>query len=355
MYLLLKYLIIILLLLNSCGGEKNLNKRISDIDFNNNERYLRFVFYNVENYFDIYNDSLKRDDDFTPTGNYYWTYKKYKEKQRKIYQVIAAIGGWELPEIIAFCEIENRFVLQDLINSTALKYHNYDIIHQDSPDRRGIDVALLYSKNKLELLYNDFFKIVFPFDTTIKTRDILYASLLTLKHDTLHVFINHWPSRMGGQSVSEERRNYVAYFLRTKIDSLFNINPNSNILVSGDFNDEPDNISITNHLKANTDVSNPIHNELYNLSWLLKRKNKGSHKFQGEWSLIDQVIVSGNLLNTNNSIYTTINHTDVFNPDFLSEKDETYMGLKPFRTYIGFKYNGGFSDHYPIFIDFLDN
>jgi predicted extracellular nuclease len=319
-------------------------------------RYLRFVFYNVENYFDAHDDSLTNDEEFTPEGTRHWTYTKYKQKQKKIYQVLAAAGGWELPDIMGFCEIENRYVMEDLINSTPLKYYNYDLVHKESPDRRGIDVALIYRTGKLKLLNSDFIRVVFPFDTAAKTRDILYASLRTLNDDTLHFFINHWPSRMGGQAESDARRQVVAGILRLKVDSLFGLNPAANIVIAGDFNDEPDNNSIIQMLGAKTSYDNPQFSELYNLSWYLKTVlGKGSYKYQGSWGLIDQIIVSGALLKSDRSIYTQAEKAGIFEADFLSETDEQYIGVKPFRTFAGFRFHGGFSDHYPVFLDFLDN
>lgn len=319
-------------------------------------RYLRFVFYNVENYFDAENDSLTNDEEFTPEGTRHWTFTKYKQKQKKIYQVLAAAGGWELPDIVGFCEIENRKVMEDLINSTPLKYYNYGLVHKESPDRRGIDVALIYRTGKLKLIQEDFIRVVFPFDTAAKTRDILYASLRTLNDDTLHIFINHWPSRMGGQAESDARRQVVAGILRQRVDSLFTINPAANIVISGDFNDEPDNNSIIQMLGTQTNFDQPQNSELYNLSWHLKTvKGKGSYKYQGAWGLIDQIIVSGALLSKSNPVYTQVDKAGIFDADFLSETDEQYIGVKPFRTFVGFRFHGGFSDHYPVFLDFLDN
>jgi len=323
---------------------------------NDQYRYLRFMFYNVENYFDAENDSITNDEEFTPEGLRHWTSYKYIEKQKKIYQVIAAAGGWELPDFIGFCEIENRKVMEDLIFKTPLKYYDYGLVHKESPDRRGIDVALIYRKGKLKLINEDFFKVVFPFDTSAKTRDILYASLKTLNDDTIHVFINHWPSRMGGQAESDARRVLVASILKERVDSIFKINPAAYILISGDFNDEPDNNSIIQTLGTKTTFDNPVNQELYNLSWHLKTvKGKGSYKYQGAWGLIDQIIISGSLLNKSSTLYTSVDNAVIFDADFLSEQDEQFIGVKPFRTFAGFRFHGGFSDHYPIYLDFLDN
>lgn len=343
----------IVFFLFSCPLNKKIYEKNTVASTQNTERgYFRIVSYNVENYFDPFDDTLTNDDEFTPNGARHWTWEKYKDKQKKIYKVITAVGGWEMPEIVGFCEIENRFVIEDLLKSTPLKWRNYGLIHKESPDKRGIDVALIYRKDKFRVISQAFYEILFPWDISRKTRDILYVKGITDKNDTLHIFMNHWPSRLGGQSETDKNRQFVASILRSKVDSIFRTNGYANIIIMGDLNDEPDNTSIIDVLKAKTNFDHPIPGELYNLAWYLKeKKGMGSLKYQGQWVLIDQFIISGALLNTNNSIYTTVNNAHVFNADFLSEKDEAFVGVKPYRTFIGFKYNGGFSDHYPIYLD----
>ncbi len=350
-------ILVFVIVVSGCKTEKShIDKRLTEINFAEERGYLRIAFYNVENYFDPFNDSLTKDEEFTPNGVRHWTWEKYKDKQRKIYKVITAIGGWELPEIIGFCEIENRFVMEDLLKSTPFKWRNYRLVHKESPDARGIDVALIYRKEKFKIMNETFYKVEYPWDNSKTTRDIMYVKGHTHTYDTLHIFVNHWPSRLGGQSETDRNRQFVASILRSKVDSIFRTNWQANIIIMGDFNDEPDNASITDVLRAHTKFDNPQPGELYNLAWYMKEvKGMGSLKFQGQWGLIDQFIVSGSLLNKENSIYTTPEHARVFNADFLSEKDEAFVGVKPFRTFIGFKYNNGFSDHYPIFLDLFKN
>lgn len=340
----------------SCSTQSKVEKHVNNLDNTDERGYLRVVSYNLENYFDPFDDSLTMDEEFTPEGARHWTWDKYKDKQKKIYKVLAAIGGWELPDIVGFYEVENRFVLNDLLKSTPLKWRTYEIVHKESPDARGIDVALLYRSDKFKLLSQEFIKIIFPFDTTKPTRDILYAKGFTNNHDTLNIFINHWPSRLGGQTESELNRQTVARFLKEKVDSIFKSNPMSNVIIMGDFNDEPDNKSITDVLKANHDFDSVVPGRIYNLAWYMKeKKGMGSLKYQGEWGLIDQIMVSSSLLMKTNPIYTTPDNAKVFNADFLTEPDDAFIGFKPFRTFIGFKYHGGFSDHYPIYLDLLHN
>ena len=351
----MRYFLLFLIIFSfvfQCSAQDKVQKQISKLDFNDEHGYLRIVSYNLENYFDPFNDSLTNDEDFTPEGNHFWTWKKYKDKQNKIYKVLAAIGGWELPDIVGFYEVENRFVLNDLIKSTPLKWRTYEIVHKESPDARGIDVAMLYRSDKFTLISKEFIRVVFPFDTAKKTRDILYAKGITNNNDTLNIFVNHWPSRMGGQTESELNRQTTAKILRNKLDSIFTSNPLSNVIVMGDFNDEPDNISITDVLKARHNFDTITPGQLYNMAWYMKeKKGMGSLKYQGEWGLIDQIMVSSSLLMKENPIYTTPDNAKVFNADFLSEPDEAFIGTKPFRTFVGYKYNGGYSDHYPLYLD----
>lgn len=311
----------------------------------------KVMFYNVENLFDTYDDSLVNDEEFLPEGNHFWNNHKYYSKLDNIYKVIIAVGEWNPPAIIGLCEIENYKVIYDLTNNTPLVKFEYKIIHKESPDRRGIDVGLLYREELFKPLKKSFFPINFPNQPNSKTRDILYVKGIANNTDTLHVFINHWPSRWGGQLESEDRRLFVASVLKAKVDSVIKSNNKSNIIITGDFNDYPDNKSIKDVLSAEQEFDNIKSDQLYNLSsYLFKTKNIGSHKYQGEWGILDQFIVSGNLLNTENKVYTSLNDVHVFNKNFLLESDEAYYGFKPNRTFIGFKYNGGYSDHLPTYL-----
>ncbi|HAF29210.1 MAG TPA: hypothetical protein DCG75_09205 [Bacteroidales bacterium] len=309
------------------------------------------MFYNVENLFDTYNDSSINDEEFLPEGDRFWSNHKYYSKLTNIYKVIIAVGGWEPPAIVGLCEIENRKVLNDLVNNTPLVKFEYQIIHKESPDRRGIDVGLLYREELFQPISYEAIPINFPDSPESKTRDILYVKGIVKKTDTLNIFINHWPSRWGGQLESEDRRIFVASVLKSKVDSIFNSNPESNIIITGDFNDYPNNKSINEVLNASQDFNQIDSIQLYNLSsYFYKSKNIGSHKYQGEWGVLDQFIVSGNLLSQEHKFYTTLNDIHIFNADFLLEPDEGYYGYMPKRTFIGYKYNGGFSDHLPTYL-----
>jgi predicted extracellular nuclease len=169
--------------------------------------------------------------------------------------------------------------------------------------------------------------------------------------DTLHVFVCHFPSRLGGELESEEKRMFVASVLRSKVDSIFVNGTNPNILIMGDFNDYPTNNSMLRVLNAQAPEKEISITKLYNLMYPIHLNEKGSHKHQGEWGALDQLIVSGNLLNPLNKIFTRAENAHVFEADFLLENDEVFLGKQPFRTYKGMKYQGGFADHLPVYLD----
>lgn len=311
---------------------------------------FRIMFYNVENFFDPFNDSITLDDEYTPAGERHWTWKRFEDKKLKLFKVIAASGNGLPPEIIGFSEIENRFVLNQLFYETPLLKYNYKIVHFDSPDQRGIDVALAYNPHHFTMLKS----IKIPVGSSNfkrPTRDILYVVGRLPNGDTLHLFVNHWPSKYSGAASSQPFRILAASVLRTKIDSILKVIPLANIVVMGDFNDTPDSKPISRELGAVKPNTLPNPQNIYNLSNSASNSCKGTNKFQGQWTIIDQFLVSGNLLGDYCSTCTSKGSYSIQNFDFLLEPDEKYTGLKPFRTFVGFKYHGGFSDHLPITLD----
>jgi hypothetical protein len=313
---------------------------------------VRIVFYNVENLYDPYDDTTKMDDEFTTSGAKHWSYNRFQTKLNHLSKTLLAIGGWEPPPIIGLCEVENRYVLNKLIYQTPLKKFKYRIIHHDSPDSRGIDVIMLYRPEKFTVLSSKYFEVHYPFDTGSQTREILMVKGKVFLNDTIILFVNHWPSRRGGYSESQPRRIFVAGLLRSKIDSIFRIDQYPNIIIMGDFNDEPDKESLVKVLKANpfkmndktADLVNLMHSE--EIGW-----NEGTIKYQGQWSIFDQFIVSGILVSNDDITQNIFAEAHIFNGDFLKEKDDRNLGEKLKRTYAGPRYLGGFSDHLPIYLD----
>jgi len=312
---------------------------------------FKIVFYNLENLFDIKDDTSKWDEQFLPEGDKHWTYWKYQTKQKNLAKVIAAAGGWQDAALVGVCEIENAFVLEELTTKSPLKKLNYKFIHKESPDRRGIDVALLYQEEQFIPLFYKHIQIDFPFAPQSKTRDILYVKGLTPNKDTLHIFVNHWPSRWGGQMKTEPKRIYVAQTLRKEVDSLFQNTVNPNIVIIGDFNDTPSDQSVIKYLKAQAPSKKIQKKQLYNLMYPLSLSHEGTHPYHGHWAVLDHIIVSSALLDKSNKIYTTTTSAYPFKADFLLEEDTKYGGIKTNRSYIGFKYNGGYSDHLPVILD----
>ena len=315
----------------------------------------RIMFYNVENLFDITHDSLKHDEEFLPDGIKHWNENKYWTKQKKIAQVITAVGGWEMPAIVGLAEIENLHTLINLAYNTQLKNTNYQIIHHESPDRRGIDVALLYRKEKFEPLFDTAITIHFPFDTASRTRDILYVKGVMLDTDTLHFIVTHWPSKYGGAFVTIPKRVWVAKQIRRLTDSLMHINPNANIIIMGDLNDAPNEESLTEGLGAVKPDWNSKES-LFNLMLPMQHAGEGTHFYKGptgaEWNYIDQFIMSRGLYRNQQVIGIKNNQAFVFKAPFLLEKNESGLEI-PNRSYIGMKYHGGYSDHLPIYVDLL--
>lgn len=313
---------------------------------------IRLMFYNVENLFDPYDDSLKADEEYLPAGMRGWTYNRMKKKQINIAKVLLAVGGWEPPEIVGFCEVENRMVLNGLVNDTPLKNFGYKIVHRESPDPRGIDVALIYRPDKFKLLTNMPIRVRFPFDTASRTRDILYVMGTVSDKDTLHIFVNHWPSKFGGAMATIPKRNYVGAMLRTKVDSLTALNPNAKIIIMGDLNDSPSDESVRKALGANMDSTSVKTGDLYNMlggtsiSW-----NRGTIKFQESWETIDHIIIGTSLFPDAKGLRVKKLGLTIFDAPFLLQKDDVWYGKKPFRTFYGAKYLGGFSDHLPVYID----
>lgn len=304
------------------------------------------MFYNVENLFDIKDDPEKFDEEFTPSGQKRWTYERFLDKINKIYKVIIATGQWQSPAIIGLAEIENRWVLDFLVKNTPLQKQNYGYVHFESPDERGIDVALLYRKDVFNVLITEKLRVDFPDDLQDKTRDILYLKGDIFDSIELHVFVNHWPSRSGGVVASQSKRNFAARRLKSKVDSVLTQNCNANILIMGDLNDEPTDASITRYLMIPSPEK--CDNKLINLMSVFSKKNTGTLKYKDQWYIFDQLIVTKNMLKGKNKLRVKKNSVKIIMEDFNTMRDEKYLGIKPFRTYIGPQYIGGYSDHFPI-------
>jgi len=317
------------------------------------EYYINTIaFYNLENLFDTENDPLTFDDDRTPTGKYQWTEEKYNSKLKNIAGVISEIGRdltGKPPIIIGVCEIENSKVLEDLIAQKTLTSYNYGIIHLDSPDRRGIDVALLYRKGIFTPTYYKNFELLLydSHDSSIRifTRDQLLVSGI-LDGEKIHLIINHWPSRRGGEAQSRSKRIKAAQLNRRIIDSLFSSDPYAKIITMGDFNDDPNNKSIKKHLKTLSKKDGATIKSLFNPMEIMHSKGVGSLAWRDGWNLFDQIIVSTELTKTDFSSYRYYK-AGVYNKSYLSQKEGQYNRY-PYR--FNTDSLNGYSDHFPIYL-----
>ena len=312
---------------------------------------VRILFYNTENLFDIQDDPITSDEEFLPGGARFWNYNRFQKKLNNIAKAIIAAGGWDSPGLIGLCEVENRFVVERLLSQTPLKRYKYAVIHKESPDERGIDISLIYSEEKFQPLKYKYIPVKDKNDSLVTTREILYVKGVVCQVDTIHLFFNHWPSRYGGFLETAGLRRQAAKALRSEADSLFQQDNHPKIVIMGDFNDLPGDKSIAEALKAVAFEETLAGNNLVNLSEAWESKNRGTIKYLSQWYIYDQVIVSRNIIGSIQGVSCLKNGAAIFYDDFLVEEDRVHGGIKPFRTYNGFQYNGGYSDHLPVYLD----
>jgi len=309
-------------------------------------------FYNLENLFDTVDDPKINDEEFLPDGKKAWTEDKYQEKLGNIAYVISQIGIGDVSGGLSFLgvsEIENRNVLEDLVKQSAIANRDYQIIHYDSPDFRGIDVALLYNPKHFQPIDHKAIPLIL-FDNGKRryTRDVLYVKGILDNTDTIHVLVNHWPSRGGGEKRSAPSRNKAAQLCRMVYDSLIAINPETKLLIMGDLNDDPTSPSIKSFLKAKPNLKSLEKGGLFNPYHDLYRRGQGSNAYRDAWSLFDQIIISEPFVNKDQKGYTFLK-ANIFNKDFLKNQSGQYKGY-PFRTFDFDNYQGGYSDHFPAYI-----
>lgn len=289
------------------------------------------AFWNVENYFDPFDDEKTADEEYTSQGYKRWSWNRFLVKRNNIAKTIISLKDefGDYPSVVGLCEVENKMVLNQLVYETPLAKLDYGVVHRDSPDRRGIDVALIYRKDRFRVLTVKEILVLLP-DTTRTTRTILYVKGFSNEiKDTLHLFVNHWPSKWGGAKKSAPNRMAAARALKVKTDSLLRIGVKSPIIIMGDFNDTPDSES----------VELIVSKKLINTAQGLFEKGRGTIRYRGLWEMIDMFIVSSGDIQA---------EMKIFSPEFLLEQDEKYLGTKPYRTYQGPVYLGGISDHLPI-------
>ena len=311
-----------------------------------------FVELNCENLFDYTHDEGKDDMEWTPTSIRHWNKGRYWRKLNNIGQEIISCGEtpslnregrggspptWQLPDMVALCEVENDSVVRDLTRRSMLRNAGYEYLITQSPDLRGIDVALLYAPTSFRLIRSYALRVK-PLPGMRPTRDILYACGEIISGDTLHVFVVHAPSRFGGERQTRPNRHVVGERLMASIDSIRSLHPNPRIIVAGDFNDG-DNDALLTYLHSQ---------RLHNISEgaMGHHGAKATYKYQGRWENIDHILVSSAMVRSFQEVY-------VHDPEFLTEEDSKYGGRQPHRNYNGMRYQRGFSDHLPLVARFI--
>jgi len=304
------------------------------------------VFYNVENLYDTKRDKNIDDVEFTPDGLKKWTQSKYQKKLNNISYVIRELEKKTASGItlIGLAEIENKTVLEDLTKNKNISSTGYKIVHSDSPDKRGSDVALLYNPQLFKLKSYKTYAYKSPDSPWIKSRDFLLVNG-EISGQPVHVIVNHWPSRRGEKSA--EQREYAAKVCKQIHDSLYKSNPKAAIIIMGDLNDNPNDKSCRIILKAQKDAKNVKAGGLYNTMWKLYESGIGSYRYRGKWYMYDQIIISQSLIDTKSSLRFT--KAEVFNPDFLIQQKGSFKGY-PFRSFSGNTFINGYSDHFPTLI-----
>ncbi|NQY06168.1 MAG: endonuclease [Flavobacteriaceae bacterium] len=315
---------------------------------NKDTNIYTIAFYNLENLFDTRNNPYTLDDDFTPRGKKNWTDKRYKRKLKKLGRAISYAGfykSFQTPVIVGVAEVENQKVLRDLTKSKHLRDHDYSIAHFDSSDERGIDVGLLYKADLFDIHETNTIRVDLVDEQGMPdyTRDILYVKGTLLKEE-IHLLVNHWPSRRGGSEKTEHKRLTASETLSGKINHLLYENPDANIIVMGDFNDDPHSKSMEQLLEIQ---------QLYNPMQKLFSMNRGSLNHNFHWNLFDQIILTHNFFEYKPNTLSFL-HADIFDDEFLREWQGKNKG-NPFRTFKGRRYLGGYSDHYPVYIHLKHN
>ncbi|OAD90386.1 endonuclease [Aequorivita soesokkakensis] len=311
------------------------------------------AFYNLENLFDYEDDPITFDDDRTPEGKDHWTQEIYEAKLANMAKVISEIGAdvtGTSPAIIGVSEIENRRVLEDLLNQKPLVNKNYGIVHFDSPDRRGIDVALLYEKKVFTPTNSKAYEL-FLYDDDDKTKRIYTRDQLLVSGmfdgEKIHIIVNHWPSRSGGEALSRTKRLKAAQLNKHIMDSLFSENPYAKIITMGDLNDDPTSASVKEILKAKDEREDMELKELYNPMEAMFKNGLGTLAYRDAWNLFDQIILSTELTKKDYSSYRFYK-AGIFNKSYLETPRGQYKGY-PFRSFVN-GFTGGYSDHFPVYI-----
>jgi len=318
-----------------------------------NVKSFLVVSYNVENLFDTINSPQFEDDEYTPSGSKAWTYERYEKKLKDLARVLLSLPGKELPAVIGLAEVENRAVLEDLCAVRGIRKGEYEIVHEDGQDPRGIDCALLYRPDLFKYKSHEYIPIADPVKPDYLHRGILHVQGKAPDGSMLHIFVNHWKSRSGGVHETERQRMFSAITLRKELDKLLARESDFKVIIMGDFNDEPTNRSISSGLSALNKRHNIEMGDHYNLFYdLHNTAGKGTYNYKGTWNMLDQMIVSYNLVNQERGLSTGFDGGHILKEEWMLYVSEKYGESLPSSTYGGPEYFGGPSDHLPIYVEF---
>lgn len=315
------------------------------------KKTVSIAFYNLENLFDTEDDPKTNDQEFLPEGSYKWTEDDLKVKIQNLGKVINELGDEDGPEILGVCEVENKAVLERLVQTKKLRKKGYEVVHKDSPDQRGIDCALVYKKKKFLPLYTKSYAVQFPENPDIKTRDIFLVKGILDKEIEVTFIVNHWSSRRGGSAESSYKRERAATILRSVVDSIQNLDPLANIVIMGDFNDEPGDKSVHDVLRTGKDSLEARYRNLFNCMYKLKEEGQGTLKFRGKFNLFDQMIISTAMTSPKARLRYVSCSAAIYNPKWMRVDKEGDWKDAPKRTHIRREFHAdGFSDHFPVYI-----
>lgn len=320
------------------------------------QKPYKVVFYNLENFFDTINDPETHDDEFTPEGPKKWTEAKYRKKLSNIERVLFDIAAIDrnYPAVIGVSEVENRSVLEDIVSTPRMLPGNYRIVHYDSPDPRGVDVAFLYRPDVFKLEGSRAIRTEIPGLPNFRTRDIV-TMWGTIEQEPFYFMVAHWPSRLGGKDASAPRREAVGAQMRRIADSVLAENPATKIVAMGDFNDDPTDSSILEALGAKAKMKELEEGDFFNPYYAMLRAGMGTLAYGDAWNIFDNIVVTENLADGGQEGLKLLRAPDskfygnIFRQNYMIQKSGQYKGY-PLRTFVGNAFQGGYSDHFPVFI-----
>lgn len=315
-----------------------------------NSKNVFISFYNQENLFDTIDNPNKIDEEYLPDSKLKWNTEKYLNKLNNMSSVILSMNQGKGPDFLGMCEVETEIALADLVKTLNAKTKEpYAYLFFEGPDERGIDNALIYRKALVKSIKGKAFSIDPDLIGGDKTRNILFADVKLNNNSRLVLAVNHFPSRREGQKESEYKRVAVANRLRTICDSLIKSDKKVNIVLLGDFNDHPNDRSMAEVLEGKSTIGEVDERQFYNPMWLFHTQGIGSHKYKNEWGVLDQILLSKNLLNEKSKLHYVKGSAGIFKEEFMLETEEKFKG-NPKRTFAGNKYLNGYSDHLPVYI-----